>query len=204
MCGHATVFWLNVWLGTSPLASEFPRLFAIARNPNALVCDYWRNGQWCPQFHRSLGPLDVLEWDRLVGLLQNSVTSNEPDSFHWKLEPSGQSSTRCMYKALHLGGAAPFQAMDIWKASIPTKIKIFLWQLVRDRLPTGVEVQKRHGPGDRCCPLCDMPEDANHIFFKCVLAQFLWGCVRDFTGCSWAPASFADFHNLSSRLSEFP
>lgn len=92
--------------------------------------------------------------------------------------------------------------MDIWKAHIPTKVKIFPWQMVRNRLPSGVEVQKRHGPRDGLCPLCGTEEDANHIFLKCILAQFLWGCVRDVTGCWWAPTSFGAFHTLTSRLSE--
>lgn len=122
-------------------------------------------------------------------LLRAVSPSTEPDSFRWKFEPSGQFTASSLYLALH-NGAAPFQAMDIWKARIPTKIKIFLWQLVRDRLPSGVEVQKRHGRGDGLSPHCGAVEDANHIFFKRVLAQFLWGCVRDVTRCSRAQTSF--------------
>lgn len=46
--GQAIVFWLDVWLGTNPLATKFCNLFAIARHHNALVCEIWRNGQWAP------------------------------------------------------------------------------------------------------------------------------------------------------------
>ena len=77
----------------------------------------------------------------VVALLQTVALTSEPDSFWWKLEPSGQFTTESLYRALH-NGAAAFQAMDIWRAHIPTKVKIFLWQLVRDRLPTGVQVHK--------------------------------------------------------------
>lgn len=31
---------------------------------------------------------------------------------------------------------------------------------------------KRNGPGDGQCPLCEVEEDKNHIFFTCVSAQF--------------------------------
>lgn len=198
--GKSTVFWLDVWLGQDPLANAFPNLFAVTTNPNALVCENWRNGQWCPQFRCSLGPLEMAAWDQFANMLRTTSLTSEPDTFRWKLEPSGQFTTSSLYRALH-NGAAPFQAMDIWKAGVPTKVKIFLWQLVRDRLPIGVHVQARHGPGDGRCPLCGAVEEVDHIFFKCILAQFLWGCIRDATGCSWAPASFGAFHTLSSRMS---
>lgn len=36
------------------------------------------------------------------------------------------------------------------------------------------------------------------------MAQFLWGCIRDVTWCSWAPPSFTDVHTLSASLSGLP
>lgn len=99
--------------------------------PNSLVSENGQNGQRSPRFPRSLGPLELDEWEQLVALLWDNSMSDEPDSFQWKLEPSGQFSTSSLYKVLHLG-ASPFQAMDIWKARIPQKIKIFLWGCVRD------------------------------------------------------------------------
>lgn len=46
-----------------------------------------------------------------------------------------------------------------------------------------------------------MVEDGDHIFFSCMLAQFLWGCIIDASGCPWKLASLGDFHTLSNRLS---
>uniref|UniRef100_A0A453ND24 Reverse transcriptase zinc-binding domain-containing protein n=1 Tax=Aegilops tauschii subsp. strangulata TaxID=200361 RepID=A0A453ND24_AEGTS len=54
---------------------------------------------------------------------------------------------------------------------MPLKIKIFVWQLLRDRLPSGTKVLKRHGPGNGLCPLCLVPETGTHILFSCVAAQ---------------------------------
>ena len=70
------------------------------------------------------------------------------------------------------------------------KIRIFLWQWIRGRLPTGVEVLKRHGPGDGMCPLCATVEDANHIFFTCASAQFLWSYFRAVLGGGWCNSNF--------------
>ena len=33
--------------------------------------------------------------------------------------------------------------------------------------------------GDQCCGLCRVDEDVDHIFFRCVVAQFTWSCFRE-------------------------
>ena len=81
----------------------------------------------------------------------------------------------------------------LWKAPIPLKIKIFLWQLLRDRLPSGTEVIKRQGPGNGICPLCDVPETGHHIFFACTTARFLWRFVREALGPDWEATDLAEF-----------
>uniref|UniRef100_A0A453PVZ7 Reverse transcriptase zinc-binding domain-containing protein n=1 Tax=Aegilops tauschii subsp. strangulata TaxID=200361 RepID=A0A453PVZ7_AEGTS len=70
----------------------------------------------------------------------------------------------------------------LWKAQIPLKIKIFMWQLLRDRLPSGTEVLKCHGLGNGLCPLCLVPETGMHILFSCVAAHALWCFVREALG----------------------
>ncbi|KAE8783440.1 dna replication licensing factor mcm2 [Hordeum vulgare] len=81
----------------------------------------------------------------------------------------------------------------LWKAPLPLKIKIFVWQLLRDRLPLGIEVLKRHGPGNGICPLCHVPETGSHILFSWVAAQALWCFVREALGPEWEASNLADF-----------
>ena len=73
------------------------------------------------------------------------------------------------------------------------KIKIFVWQPLRDRLPLGTEVLKRHGPGNGLCPLCLVPETGTHILFSCVAAQALWCFVREALGPEWEAHDLAEF-----------
>ena len=73
------------------------------------------------------------------------------------------------------------------------KIKIFVWQLLRDRIPSGTEVLKRHGPGDGMCPLCAVPETKTHILFSCTAAWVLWTFVREALGPHWEALDFAEF-----------
>lgn len=102
----------------------------------------------------------------------------------WYLELSDQFSTKSLYQAITaLPGPEPLS--QLWSVRLPSIIRIFLWQWIRGRVPSGVEVFKRNGPGDGFCPLCDTDKDSNHIFFFCVTAQFLWRCFREVVGGEW-------------------
>ena len=177
--GSATLFWFNRWINDTPLAARFPELFAIAVDPRVSVetalIDLGRLA-----FHRPFGPPKVPAWDALlqdIVLLPMSVT-DAPDAISWRLESSGRFSTRSLYAAI-APSPAPEPFGLIWDICLPLKIRIFLWQWIRGRLPSGVEVLKRNGPGDGLCPLCGMVEDANHVFFTCLTAHSLLQFPRD-------------------------
>lgn len=53
------------------------------------------------------------------------------------------------------------------------KIKIIVWQLLRDRLPSSTEVAKRHGLGDGLCPLSVVPKSGLTFSFSFFLSLYL-------------------------------
>uniref|UniRef100_A0A453ED06 Reverse transcriptase zinc-binding domain-containing protein n=1 Tax=Aegilops tauschii subsp. strangulata TaxID=200361 RepID=A0A453ED06_AEGTS len=106
--------------------------------------------------------------------------------------PSGEFSVSSAYQALCRMPVIQWLS-PLWKALLPLKIKIFVWQLLRDRLPSGTEVLKRHGPGNGLCPLCHVPETGTHILFSCVAVQALWGFVREALGPEWEAHDLAGF-----------
>ena len=59
------------------------------------------------------------------------------------------------------------------------KVKIFVWQLRRDRLPSGVGVAKCHGPDVGLCPSCVIPGSETHIIFSCSAARFIWSFISE-------------------------
>jgi hypothetical protein len=77
---------------------------------------------------------------------------------------------------------------DVWKTRVPPRIWVFLWQLIRGRLPSSDQVAKRMGPSNGLCSLCGDVEDCNHIFFTCPMASFMWAGIRDILHCDWNPA----------------
>ncbi|KAE8787033.1 dna replication licensing factor mcm2 [Hordeum vulgare] len=189
--GAGTQFWLDPWLDGEPLRLRFPRLFAICGDPAALVAVSAREDGWHVPFRHPLGPAEVQEWDTLQAAVPLPVSSDR-DYAVWSLSPSGNFSVSSAYLALCRTPVLPWLS-PLWKAPLPLKIQIFVWQLLRDRLPSGTKVLKRHGPGNGTCPLCHIPENGTHILFSCDAAQALWGFVREALGPEWEAHDLADF-----------
>ncbi|KAE8814193.1 abc transporter g family member 37 [Hordeum vulgare] len=189
--GAETQFWLDPWMDVEPIRLCFPRVFASCDDLAVLVSASALEDGWQVAFRRPLGPAEVQEWE----LLQEVVplpASSARDSVSWSLSPSGEFSVSSAYLALCRMPVLPWIS-PLWKAPLPLKIKIFVWQLLRDRLPSGTEVLKRHGPGNGFCPLCHVPETGSHIMFSCVAAQALWCFVREALGPEWEASDLADF-----------
>ncbi|KAE8773890.1 putative TdLSC37 protein [Hordeum vulgare] len=168
----STLFWFDCWADENPFAARFPDLFAIAVEPRISVevalIDLGRLA-----FRRTFGPMEVLVWHELL----DCIALHEPDveqSFDrlsWRLEPSGSFFTKSLYQAI-APTAGPEPLASIWSTRLPMKIRIFLLQWIHGRVPSGVKVLKRNGPGDGLCLLCGTEEDSNYLVFSCVSPQF--------------------------------
>ena len=132
----------------------------------------------------------MAEWDRLRDLIVDVRLPDSADTVSWRLSGSGKFTVNSLYREL-TRGQVPSAAMGLWKAKIPLKIKVLLWQLCQDRLPTSTNLAKRNGPASGPCALCGVPEDADHAFFRCSLARFAWSAVREAAGVDWDPRSRA-------------
>jgi hypothetical protein len=118
------------------------------------------------------------------------------DRVSWRLEPSGRFSTRSLYLELCKGPKISLTNY-FWSYPVPLKIKIFTWQLAQGHLPSNDRIHDRGGPSDGKCSLCGGPESTDHIFFECILAQFLWSGVRDMFSVNWHPRSRLDKSGFS-------
>nr|XP_020193283.1 uncharacterized protein LOC109779090 [Aegilops tauschii subsp. strangulata] len=142
----ATLFWFDRWAGDAPFATRFPGLFSIAVEPRVSVAVALIDlGQLA--FRRPFGPADTADWHDLL----DCIALHEPDldmgddRTRWHLELSGRFSTKSLYQAI-APSPGPEALTTIWEIRLPLKIRIFLWQWIRGRLPSDVEVLKRNGP----------------------------------------------------------
>ncbi|XP_058754132.1 uncharacterized protein LOC131627313 [Vicia villosa] len=66
----------------------------------------------------------------------------------------------------------------LWKAKVPSKVQIFGWRLVQDRLPAKFQLVKRgiiHEDVESLCVFgCNQVEDVNHLFIGCYCARRVW------------------------------
>jgi hypothetical protein len=65
---------------------------------------------------------------------------------------------------------------NFWNKWVPKKVNIFIWRLVKDRVPTR---QKLCDMGmdipSTICPICEiLEEDTTHLFFDCSKVAGLW------------------------------
>jgi len=89
----------------------------------------------------------------------------------------------------------------IWHKQVPMKVSIVAWRLLKDRLPTKVNLQRRGiiQAADTMCVLgCGKHESASHLFLHCDVFGSLWQHIR-----SWIGVSGVDPHNVSEHFHQF-
>jgi len=68
------------------------------------------------------------------------------DQWVWTADPNGQYSVRSAYNVLTEDLSQEIQDgafEELWKLKVPFKIATFAWRLLKDRLPTRVNLRRR-------------------------------------------------------------
>jgi hypothetical protein len=70
---------------------------------------------------------------------------------------------------------------QVWKAEVPSKVRVFAWKVIRNGLPTRANKKHRHLDHECCCLLCGSPvEDCFHAVISCPHARSLRTELRRF------------------------
>ncbi|CAA7057126.1 unnamed protein product [Microthlaspi erraticum] len=105
------------------------------------------------------------------------------DSFLWLPTKSRVYSVKTDYYAAMEMKLDPSQQQqqhsinwrtDIWQAIISPKMKVFLWKIVQEALPTGENLLNRGLMDTPCCTHCGELETTDHLFFQCRFAKEVW------------------------------
>ncbi|GAU29920.1 hypothetical protein TSUD_148290 [Trifolium subterraneum] len=89
----------------------------------------------------------------------------------------------------------------IWHPQVPLKVSILTWRLLRDRLPTKVNLITRDtlpAAAHFCVSVCGAVESAQHLFLSCSTFGSLWASVS-----SWIGSSLVTAQTLSDHLVQF-
>ncbi|PWA59872.1 reverse transcriptase domain, Reverse transcriptase zinc-binding domain protein [Artemisia annua] len=202
--GSSIKFWNDVWIGNTDLKSIFPRMYYLENFKDCLIMDryYLLNGSinrvW--SWRRPIRDGQELEqYNNLVGLLNNFVPSDSPDSWTCSLNNSNKftaASMRCKIENSMFGSQLE---TVYWNKYVPIKVNIHNWRLRLDRLPTRCNLDTRgidlHSTR---CPLCDEAlETAQHLFVECMVAKDIWIMIKKWWGLGEYPRQLHDLLSWS-------
>uniref|UniRef100_A0A2N9HCG5 protein-disulfide reductase n=1 Tax=Fagus sylvatica TaxID=28930 RepID=A0A2N9HCG5_FAGSY len=106
------------------------------------------------------------------------LTNTPQDKWIWTKSTSGEFSIKSAYGILcnnaDLGSSNPIWEL-IWKSHIHERLKMFLWRISSNLLPTKDNLDRFIDAEDQLCPLCEIEQESIvHIFLHCPVAKALW------------------------------
>eukprot|EP00253_Pinus_taeda_P003487 PITA_03487 len=111
--------------------------------------------------------------------LSNIRIKSDQDVLMWAQGKTGVYSPKDGYSFLmgKKGWATPeWWSKNLWQLKCPLKSRIFLWCMLKRKIPTWDILQARFFIGPGRCPLCKMEgESINHLFTSCVVTSRIWG-----------------------------
>ncbi|KAA3482264.1 reverse transcriptase [Gossypium australe] len=107
------------------------------------------------------------------------------DILAWSGAPSGELIVRSAYKLLHGSEIDPSAYAlqtdyrnfykKLWVLNLPSKIKITIWRISWNYLPTRVNMHLRRISNNSICPQCGKgAETNNYVFRKCPVTKTVW------------------------------
>jgi hypothetical protein len=157
---------------------------------------YWENESWKWNF----GWTNALTNDELalfheLSLLLDQVHPGvaNSDRRRWIPHAAGVFTVKSTYVHLlnksgseQLGPILEQALKKLWCANVPSKVSIFGWRLLLDKLPTSEALYCKGiitNNLDRCCVFClNEVEDIPHVFFKCSVTATVWENIFKWMG----------------------
>jgi len=194
--GKSINFWTDAWCLDVSLENKLGLDLSTLPDANCKVCDFITPGkQWDTAKLTQALPPDLVQAVQGIPIPVTDI----PDSFCWGLTGNGEFSTKsATWKAHGITSEQPvWKYKWVWKVNVMPKIKIFLWQLCHNSLPTRGTLLRRGLQLDPTCPAClhDI-EDTDHIFLHCPMVRQTWDLAAMH---HWLPILPAFSSDLSIR-----
>ena len=167
--------WKDPWVPWLPNFTPSPKDSSTAPRPLVVAC-------LINQATRSwnIGMLEALFNADLVEAILNIPIPSfpKPDRLVWIVDPKGLFSVESALKTHQIPATIePSNTLwnCFWKLKMHDRLKIFLWRIGSNSLPTKLNIAKRLRSGDTLCPCCNLEEESIiHLFFKCHAAKAFW------------------------------
>ncbi|XP_057809058.1 uncharacterized protein LOC131023530 [Salvia miltiorrhiza] len=191
--GSNTSFWGQKWVGGSTLKLVFPRLFQLSSNKEARIGDLgkWVEGKWMwdLSWRRELRAREMEMVQLLYSFIANfTLCACEEDRWIWAASPDGVYTTKAAYSLIvesRREATAPLsypaEFVRVWKTKAPQKAILTAWRLLRNRLATCDNLEKRKvplGEEEKKCQFCNLEmETAEHLFLRCSKTAEIWDTI---------------------------
>ena len=132
----------------------------------------------------------------LVNQLSGFELNTIPDQILWRWTPHRHFTVHSFYSWLDFGGVPNREFQSIWGATIPLKIKIFLWLVKQNRVLTRDNLSRRGWSGNMQCVYCSEMESVNHLFVNCHYAGSIWAWIATYNRFVFVCDSIVDLWEL--------
>lgn len=174
-----------MWFGDHHLRSSHQRLFNLCKlkdisvnhalpllvdiDSNSLL--FWR---------RSLRGWELQSWEMLKEAIGGFSLFNSEDILRWNMD-TGQFTIKKCYSILENSTKDDGPWSVIWNLKIPNKVKLFIWKLCHNILPTRVLLAIILKREIQYCLFCHREvETIDHLFWTYPFSMVVW---KDF--CRW-------------------
>ncbi|GAU49924.1 hypothetical protein TSUD_180420 [Trifolium subterraneum] len=201
--GLDTYFWTDPWVDGTPLCERFGRLFELTEAKPCSVAEMallgWGVSGEAWEWRRQLRAWEEEMLRECQTLLLNiTLQIQTSDRWQWQPGPDEGYYVRGAYQLLTTQDSVTLDVAAglIWHSQIPLKVSIFVWRLLRDRLPTKANLVTRgilSSEAQQCMSGCRAVESAHHLFLSCSTFGSIWSLVRNWIGSSPViPHTFSD------------
>jgi hypothetical protein len=189
--GSTTNIWLDNWL---PRDNMLRPIVALKPNPPQQLSELIDETQatWREELIREF----FLPVDAAAILSIPVCTSRQNDFWAWHYDHSGIFTVKSAYGMLMVtkihrenyleGNPGPSNAeaeekgwSSLWKTSIPSKVRVFLWRLARQSLPTADLLHHRNMSQSSSCSICGAVDSWKHSLMECNMAASVWVLADD-------------------------
>ncbi|XP_058783901.1 uncharacterized protein LOC131658647 [Vicia villosa] len=217
--GTKTSFWFSKWIENQLLSEDFPELYAKAENPFMSVADagHWDGAVWCWDVDHWLTEYDEDD-EFLIQAMAEMLYQFQPeqqaeDEFKWADDTEEDFTVKLCAHTIRkrdtenmVGNSERKMLNFMWDIKAPSKVKIFAWRLILDRLPTRDQLKKRRildNDRDCCLVLCSGEEESSkHLFESCPITRKIWNRVGGWIGdsCKLSIEELSSFFTVAEKI----